>query len=609
MSKITLSKLSYSFLAFFIFIAIFISLLYKQNGIIMTVNMSTAQGYTLNPKIYFSGVNQGLSEHNSRTPIDIQNTSYSFEIPDINTITTMRFDPTTKKIKDIRIENIQIIRTNWFKILRYTIPLTQITEHHQIEGFKKDIHSIQFSTLGNDPQLNIDFKVEVEPKSYILPLITLLISFIILMILAYLFYLYRHQKMSESFTTKLILYSLFFAFILFKTVYYKDNIRFGYPPDETMHLKYITYVQDKNDIVPQFENMPHYLSHPPLYYKILSLVTDKNISSNENIEKYRTLSMLLYFITVLLILYLGFSASLSNLGHFVYLSIITAIPMHSYLGGSITNDTLGMLGAILAIIAIKRLIEENYHTLTYVLLGFGGFLAYFAKLTSALLLFFAIIFFLFRMFYTHQWIQITKKQFLLLVLFLVPILYYQISIVLNYHGLIPTYNLTNPEAYFKSGFFVEEQYRQNLNHAQWAERMLHYIQGGWFGIHSHHSFGHAQWSGVLGLVLLHSIAIISLFIPCPKQYKTFGIIGKLSLLALFSVLIIQYFFSYKTHINAGYLGGLQPRYLLPFMFSFAIMASLFVERFKAYFIFNIFIIAICIHALYSDFFYFLQYYQ
>lgn len=606
MSKI----INYSLLSLFFVLVIFIALLYKQNGISMIVTMKTAQGHILNPKIYFSGEGQGLSEYNSRVSNEIKNNHYTFSIPDINSINTMRFDPTTKIIPDISIQNITIIRRNWFKILRYTIPLTQITSHRQIKDFKKSTKSIEFSTLGNDPQLNIDFKVKVLPKSYIIPLVTLLISLIIVMILAYLWHIYRKEEISESLITKLILYIVFFSFILFKTVYYKDNIRFGYPPDETMHLKYIQYVE-KNDfeIVPSFEKMPHYLSHPPLYYQLLTLVYDENISTKENISQYRTLSMMLYLMALLLILYLGFSITMGTLGHLSYLTLITAIPMHSYLGGSITNDTLAILGAIIAVIGIKRLVEENYHTFSYFMIGFGGFLAYFSKLTAALLLFLALVFFLVRMIYTRKWIQINKKQVLLLLVFLIPVLYYQASIMLNYHALVPTYNHTHPEAYLKSGFFVVEEFRQNLSHTQWFERMLHYIQGGWFGIHSHHSFGHPTWIGVLGLVILHSIAVLALFLPSKKTQNSITNIGKITLLALFGVLIIQYFFSYKSHITSGYLGGLQPRYLLPFMFSFAIMASLFVERFKAYFFFNIFIIAICIHALYSDFFYFLQYYQ
>jgi len=605
MSKI----IKYSIFGLFATILICITLLYKQNTIHMIVTMKTAQGYTLNPKIYFAGEGQNFSEYNSRTPIEIENNTYTFSIPDINTIKTMRFDPTTKIIPDITIQKISIIHRNWFKILRYNIPLTHIISYAQIKDFKKLTHSIKFSTLGRDPQLNIDFKVQTLPVSHIIPLITLFSSLIIAIILGYIWSIYRKEALSENLMAKMILYSVFLSFIMFKTIYYKENVYFGYPPDETMHLKYIQYVQDKNDIVPQFENMPHYLSHPPLYYKFLSLVTDKNISSLENIEKYRTLSMLLYFITVLLILYLGFSSPLGNLGHFVYLSILTAIPMHSYIGASISNDTLGMLGAIISILGLKRLIEENYHTMTYFMIGLGGFLAYFSKLTAILLVFLALVFFLIYMIYTRKWIKINKKQVFMLSLFLIPILYYQLSIMLNYHALIPTYNHTHPKAYFASRFYVAEEFRQHLSPYQWGERMLHYIRGGWFGIHSHHSLGHAHWSGVFGLLLLHIMAILAFFMPSKSSQKTFSTLGKMTLLSLFGVLLIQYFFSYQSHLNAGYLGGLQPRYLLPFMFSFAIMASLFVERFKAYFFFNIFIIAVCIHALYTDFFYFLQYYQ
>lgn len=609
MPKINLSSFYSILLGLLLYIAIFVGLLYQQNGITMFITMQSPQASDLQPKIYFADKAEHINEYNSRTAHSIKDTTYHFSIPDINTIHYIRFDPTTRPNKDISLSKITIERINWFKILRYEVPLDSITAKHQVKNFVQDKKSITFTSTGRDPQLSIDFKVQSLPKSYTIPLVTLLISLIIVMILGYLWYIYRKETFSQSVMTKLILYSLFFTFILFKTVYYKEHIHFGYPPDETMHLKYIQYVQDKTDIVPQFENMPHYLSHPPLYYKFLSLVTDKNSTTHENVRHYRTLSMMLYFITILLILYLGFSSALSPLGHFVYLTLITAIPMHSYIGASISNDTLGMLGAIIAILGLKRLLEENYSTLSYWLLGFGGFLAYFAKLTSALLLFFALIFFVTRMFYTKKWIQISKKQLLLLLVFLIPILYYQLSIMLNYHALVPTYNHTHPEAYLKSGFYVQEAFRQHLSHLQWFDRMLHYIQGGWFGIHSHHSFGHAQWSGVFGLVTLHFLAIISFFVPSQENNKLLSTIGKITLLSLFSVLLIQYLFSYQTHIHAGYLGGLQPRYLLPFMFAFAIMASLFVERFKAYFFFNIFIIAICLHALYSDFFYFLQYYQ
>ena len=99
---------------------------------------------------------------------------------------------------------------------------------------------------------------------------------------------------------------------------------------------------------------------------------------------------------------------------------------------------------------------------------------------------------------------------------------------------------------------------------------------------------------------MHGIALV---------YKTLCILGKIAMVSLFFVLIVQYIFSYQTHLNAGYMGGLQPRYLLPFMFGFAIMSSLFISRYKQHFLVTIILILVCIHALYSDFFYFLKYYS
>ena len=178
----------------------------------------------------------------------------------------------------------------------------------------------------------------------------------------------------------------------------------------------------------------------------------------------------------------------------------------------------------------------------------------------------------------------------------------------HYHALVPTFNVTHPQEYLHSPFFVPEQYRQHLTLSQWFMRIVHYIQGGWFGIHSHHSFTKNSWIEFSGLLVLHLFAFISLFFKCNTQDKSYCFIGKFTLFSLLMVLIVQFFFSYKAHLHSGYMGGLQPRYLLPFMFSFAIMASLFIERFKTFFVFNIFVIIVCIHAIYSDFFYFLNYY-
>lgn len=598
-----------SIFAFLLFsITLMAVMLFLRNGNTMIVTMSTLDNTQLNPKIYYANANEGFSEARTLIASETHNGNYYFHLPSLNIIKQLRFDPTSS-VKNITLSSIHIITYNWFKKYIYTLDTKAFKPANQIEDFAQKQQKISFKTTGNDPQLRTPFKLLEVAKSHPFPLYYLIISGLISIILLYLIGLYRTQKIDEYLSAKLIFYALALAFASFKVTYYKDHVKFGYPPDETMHLKYVQYVHNHHAIVPNFKEMNHYLSHPSLYYELIDTAYDKEASLKQNVDNFRSLSILIYLTAFILILYLGFQMRISLLGHFVYLSIISSIPMHAYLGSSITNDTLAMLGGIIFILGLKRVIEENYTPLTYFILGLGIFIAFFSKLTAALLLFFAIMFFLVRMVYTKKWIKLSKGNIVLLLLFLFPILYYQATIMIEYHSLVPTYNHTHPEAYLKSGFYVAPENRLHLSPMQWFERMLHYIHGGWFGIHSHHSIGKEHWSGYLGLLILHIFAIISLFFGCKhEENKSYCLIGKITLLSLFAVLVVQYIFSYNAHVSNGYLGGLQPRYLLPFMFSFAIMASLFIERFKTLFIFNIFVILLCIHALYSDFFYFLTYY-
>lgn len=357
------------------------------------------------------------------------------------------------------------------------------------------------------------------------------------------------------------------------------------------------------------KNAGNYLNHPPLYYEIMDMVYDKGYSILHNVDNFRTLNVIIFIASFLLILYLGFSSQISLLGHFIYLSVISSIPMFAYLGGSITNDNLAIFGGLVFILGLKRILESNYTTLSYFILGLGIFIAYFSKLTVAILIFFSLILLFAYIIKTKQHFKITKLQLAILILFALPIIYYQLYIFMNFHSLMPSFNITHPEQYLTSGFFIPEEHRNYLTSFEWLLRMKQYIIEGWFSIHSHHSLIKNSIFEYSGILLLHILAVITLFIKCDEDSKVYCILGKIGLLSFILLMIVQYIFSYKTHLNSGYMGGLQPRYLLPFMFSFAIMASLFAERFKQYFLFNIFIIIVCIHAIYSDFFYFLQYYQ
>ena len=597
---------------------LFFTLSFISNKTILSVNMISLSNKSthLHPEIYYSKTLNHYSEKNSLKSYKESNGNYTFKLPKIESIKFLRFDPTKSK-NHIALKEIIITKTHWFKNYVYILNLENFKIKKEINIEKRNAKKIIFLTLGNDSQFNVKFKYKYVSSAYNTWLLLLFISLIITIIIFYIYFLYKTEDKNNYLIGKILIYSLIFSLAIFKVYYYKDNIRFGYPPDEIMHLAYIDHINKHNNTIPKFEDMSvfgktntyNYLNHPPLYYKLMGVVYDKNYSIRANVDNFRYLSALIYLMSFLLLLYIGFSAKLSLLSHFVYLSFISSIPMFAYLGGSISNDNLAILGGLIFIIGMKKLLERQYTNMSYIILALGIFIAFFSKFTAAILIFFALLYSLIYYLKTSHSFQISKIQFFILFIVILPIVYYQVYILLTYHSLMPSFNVTNHEAYLKSGFYTLEQYRQHLSPMQWLERMQHYIIGGWFNIHSHHSFGDYAVVKYIGLLILHIIAIISLFVKCDATNKYYCITGKIALLSLVSVLVIQYIFSYKTHLSSGYLGGLQPRYLLPFMFSFAIMASLFVERFKQYFLFTIFIILVCIHALYSDFFYFLQYYK
>jgi chromate transport protein ChrA len=487
---------------------------------------------------------------------------------------------------------------------------------HDVADFNATEQSVNLRTTGRDPFIETAFTPKKAAESvtlrphYLLWSVTLTLIFVFLLRL-------RKEPLDEGLQIRLILYGLFLFFLLFKGWYYKEKIRFGYPPDEGAHLSYIAHIHKEHRFFVRFEDMRmlnnknagNYLSHPPLYYELAHLAYDPTKSFKENAKNFREVSFALYALAVVLLLYLGFGAPLQALGHFVYLATISSIPMFSYIGGSISNDTLSYLAAAIFFIALYRLLQNQNDHKAQVALIFSALLAYFSKLTAALLIFFALIFYFFYATKTRSMPRLTKWIAALLLLAAIPVVLYQGYIIIHYHAIIPTFNHTHPEQYLNSPFYVPEPYRQHLSPVEWGVRLWHYIVGGWFGIHSHHSFVKESLGDYWGVLILHLFAIASLFLPCPSDKKAFCLLGKITLTALFAVLVIQYLFSYKAHLSSGYMGGLQPRYLLPFLASFAIMSSIFVERFKKNFWWNVAVIAIAIHAIYSDFFYFLLYYR
>lgn len=581
----------------------------------MIITMHTKSGSPVESEFYYTTVGKPFSDTKMSRRYKIHDDQYFFRMPDFNQINFARLDPAKHK-EDITINDIQIITSNWFRTTVYTADIKKSEPEQQIENYIIENDGVRFKTTGRDPHLNINLTRTLLYTSHNYHLDTFLMALLIYLVLLYLYQLYLKKEFTDDLISKLILYSIFVALAIFKVDYYKEHVHYNYPPDTIAHMSYIESLHTNPEIFPKFENMymitnknaGNYLGHPPLYYYIMNLVYDKHTSIGGNVEHFRTLNTVLFLMGILLLFYLSFNIKMSLLSHFTYLTIITSIPMHAYLGSSISNDNLAILGGIIFIVGLQRLLEKCYDNTTYGIVGLGIFISFFGKLTAAILIFFSVLFFLLYLLKKKTLLSISKAQIGILSFFIIPILIYQSYILMHYHTLIPTLNATHPEEYKHSVYFIPEMQRHYQTIIEWIETYWSNIHSGWFGIHSHHSLVKSSILDYIGLLFLHLFAIIALFLPCKEKSSAYCILGKITLLSFFAVMLVQFTFSYVSHLHSGYTGGLQPRYLLPFMASFAIMTSLFVNRFRKHYIFNIFIIVLCIQALYSDFFYFLKYY-
>jgi hypothetical protein len=582
----------------------------------MQLVIRTDSAQPVNATFYYTKQGSAFSDSKMSRGEQTASNIYTFRLPKFSEIDFARLDPVQQRQKIYIDKDIHIIVSKWFRTYTYVADITKSEPGGEIISYKVHPDGITFETTGNDPYLNLNLTRKLLYTSHNFHIDTLLFTLLLYLLFFFLYRLYQTETVTNFLTAKLVLYALFLALSLFKVNYYKTHIHYTYLPDTIAHLSYIESVHRDPELLPKFENMymitnqkaGNYLGHPPLYYMLMNTIYDTDKSLLENVDRFRTLNTILFLSALLLMLYLGFHARMGILGHFVYLSLLTSIPMHAYLGSGITNDNLAIFGGILFLTGLQKLLQERYANSTYLIIGLGIFIAYFSKLTAALLIFFALIFFIGYLFIKKVSFRINRRQIAILGAFILPVLIYQIYIFMHYHVLIPTLNATHPEEYRHSVYFIPEADRVYMDIKAWLENYWNNIHLGWFGIHSHHSFAKLSIMQYIGLFLLHLFAISALFIKCDKTQKSYCILGKLSLLAFFSVMLVQVSFSYISHLHSGYTGGLQVRYLLPFMVAFAIMASVLADRFRHIFFFTVLTVFLCIQAIYSDFFYFLTYY-
>ncbi len=409
---------------------------------------------------------------------------------------------------------------------------------------------------------------------------------------------------------KIFLYIFFLLIFLLKSINYYSNIDFKDPPDQYAHLSYIEYIKNSPfQFIPNFKDIKikysprndngqmNYLSHPPLYYYLMTLVND-----DTNIENYikslQSFNIIISTLSYILLLYIGYNMKVNILSHFGFLSLISSIPMVAYIGASINNDNLAMLSSMIFLIGLLKIFKTPNSRYSYLLISIGLLLGYFTKLTVFLLMFFTLIFLLF--YFIKNKISIKGNiKYIITLTFIVftPIIFYQLSIIIEYNSIVPSIRARSMEEYANSRFYVEESNRVFLTIWQWFQRLIAYWLTGWFGIMSEASFIKTI-SQIFSILILHFFTILALYYKCEKN-DSYCLVGKIGFISILIVLSIQFYFSYNSHLSTGYLGGLQSRYFLPYLAIFAILCSLFINKINSK-ILQIFILLISLHAVYND---------
>ena len=614
-----------SFIFIFITLTVYVFQISSHTSYTLKFTLTPQENIKPHIDIFFAKSQNSYTPHQMLQKLNVQNDSYTYRIKNIKESHFLRLDPS--KVKGIySLSEVKILKNKWLSQYTYAVPLVTIKAIKNISLISKDKMKLSFKVTDEDPQFQIELQNSLnnllleKTSLFYRPFFDkLLISILFTIIVFMLFQIFKHINKANALHTmlKLFLYTIIFIFAIFKTTYYIKTVVAFHPPDERQHLAYVNYLHQNNSVViPKFEDIRNldgtgynYLGHPPLYYHILNFAFDKDTTINRNLPLFRHISSLIFLLSFLLLLYLGWQAKLHIIGDIVYLSILSSVPLFAYLGASINNDNLAFLGAALFFVSFFQLVKKKYTNITYTMLGLSIFIAYFAKLTVSIFIFLTLLFYLMYLLYKKTIIQINILQTIIVTCFIVPILYYQWHIFLTYEAILPSFNITHPKAFLQSPYYVEETQRVYLSAYEWFERMSIVSFIGWFNIQSHHYFFKSNWIDYIGVVLIHILAIFSLFIKCEEKHEVICILGKITLIAFMSVFIIQYFFTYGNHIKNGYMGGIQSRYLLPFLASFAIMSSILVDKFRKDIWLNAFIVILCIHAIYSDFFYFLLYYK
>jgi hypothetical protein len=167
--------------------------------------------------------------------------------------------------------------------------------------------------------------------------------------------------------------------------------------DELAHISYVAYLQHSGAAWPDFAELPmldpssfrftsqaNYLNHPSPYYWLMARLGPDLEGHPEAILFHRLLNVALDAIGLAALMAIGLFAKLPRSAFCAYFVPIACIPVLTLLAGSVSNDNAAFVGGAIATLGATQLLVSGNRA--YLLTALGGVIvASWAKFTALLL--------------------------------------------------------------------------------------------------------------------------------------------------------------------------------------------------------------------------------
>ncbi|MFZ2752439.1 MAG: hypothetical protein WAZ48_03230 [Lysobacteraceae bacterium] len=380
---------------------------------------------------------------------------------------------------------------------------------------------------------------------------------------------------SRSVTT-LIVATVLLVFCALCAGYYA-SYETGDFPDENAHLSYVTDVAksgfpDYREGMISTTDRLNYLPHPALYY--VSSGEILRMTGNAHGHKTIRIVNLISGILILLIIFWSMRAmELKALATFVGLSIPVVVPMFAVLSASINNDPFGIVGCALVCMAFVLFYDETRRSsaLTALLTGFA--VACLSKATAALTVSCMTAFFI--VFNRQLVLEVARnlnwKQIFAIFSSASLVVGYYIFMRWNYGAFFPAPQ-GDPSDWYAA---------DNPNAARW-DTLTHLFK---FAESNHYTlvtpYGHARFFDLLARPYVVDFIFVAVLVliwrASGKKAESTRPYWRLAPVLAFSFVtyLVIYFATIRSmHLETGYPGAMQARYLFGFLPIAAIMAAM-----------------------------------